>query len=392
MGKLSARRVASLAAPGRYFDGDGLHLFIDSAGRRYWILRYMRAGRLRDMSLGPERRMSLADARQAAAAALRGLQEGRDPLATRQARAVHAVRFSDAARRVHRMRCEVWSNGKHRDQWLSTLETYVFPLIGDLPVRDVTRADVLAVLEPIWIAKPETARRVKQRIGTVIDWAVGAGLREHGVEMRLVSRALPRQPSPDHHLPALRAADVPGFMRALSHSPASPLVRMGVQLLVLTASRPGNIRQMRWEDIDLETATWTRPAEQMKSRRPHRVPLCRRAVDLLGQLRSCTAGSETGLVFPGRGGRPLSENTLNKAVQTLGVNATSHGFRTSFKEWSLSAGWPDHLSEAQLAHADPNRARAAYAREDLLEERRPMMQAWSDFVSTGVPARASALE
>jgi integrase len=167
---------------------------------------------------------------------------------------------------------------------------------------------------------------------------------------------------------------------------------MAVELLVLTASRPGNIRQMRWEDIDPETATWTRPAEQMKSRRPHRVPLCRRAVDLLAQLRSRTAGSETGLVFPGRGGRLLSENTLNKAVQTLGVNATSHGFRTSFKEWSLSAGWPDHLSEAQLAHADPNRARAAYAREDLLEERRPMMQAWSDFVSTGVPARASALE
>ncbi|MFQ3667086.1 MAG: integrase arm-type DNA-binding domain-containing protein [Sphingomonadaceae bacterium] len=378
-GKLSARGVASLTAPGRYYDGDGLHLFIDSAGRRYWVLRYMRAGRQRDMSLGPERRMSLADARRAAAKALEGLRDGVDPIMARRAEAPAALSFADAARRVHAMRRQMWRNGKHQAQWLSTLETHAFPLIGDRPVAEVTRAEVLGVLEPIWLVVPETARRVKQRIGAVIDWAVGAGLRAHGVEMHLVSRALPRQPARDGHLPALRAADVPGFLRALGHSPARPKVRVALELLVLTASRPGNIRRMRWEDVDLAQAIWTRPAEQMKAGRAHRVPLCARAVGLLQDLAPVVPAPD-GLVFPGAGGGMLSENTLNKAVRTLGFEATSHGFRASFKEWSLSAGWPDHLSEAQLAHADPNKARAAYAREDLLEERRPMMEAWSRFV------------
>ena len=379
-GKLSARGVVGLKAPGRYFDGDGLHLFIDSAGRRYWVVRYKKAGRVRDMSLGPERLMSLAEARKAAFKAMQDLRDGADPLDARQTAPPKEVDFAEAARRVHSMHKQGWRNGKHQAQWLTTLEIYAFPQIGDRPVATITRADVLAVLEPIWLAKPETARRVKQRLGVVIDWAVGAGLRQHGVEMHLVTRALPRQPKGQAHLPALRAADVPGFIRTLAHSPASPTVRVALEILLLTASRPGNVRQMRWKDVKLSEAIWTRPAEHMKSGKEHRVPLSTRAVDLLCHMAPATQAEEDRLVFPGSSGGMLSENTLNKAVRTLGFDATSHGFRTSFKEWSLSAAWPDHLSEAQLAHADTNKSRAAYAREDLLEERRPMMEAWAAFI------------
>lgn len=390
MGKLSARGVAGLRAPGRYFDGDGLHLLIDSAGRRYWVLRFMKAGRQRDMSLGPERRLSLADARKAAVAARQTLDRGIDPIVARRTQAHRGLSFAEAARHVHAQHRGGWKNGKHQAQWITSLETHAFPRIGDTPVAEITRADVLAVLEPIWLNVPETARRVKQRIGSVIDWAVGAGLREHGIEMRLVAKALPRQPAVDRHLPALRAAAVPAFLRVLQHAPAGPTVRAALELLILTASRPGNIRQMRWEDVDIGQAIWTRPPDQMKRPRAHRVPLPRRAIELLSDLAALRRSDPAGLVFPGLGGRMLSENTLNKAVQALGFEATSHGFRSSFKEWALSAGWPDHLSEAQLAHTDPNKARAAYARQDLLEERRPMMEAWATFVRGEECARSGS--
>jgi integrase len=381
VGELTAKGVAALKAPGRYSDGDGLYLVIDSGGRRYWFLRYMLNGRRRDMSIGPERRVSLAAARAEAMKARLSLLQGIDPLAARETRTKAGISFEEAARRVHKTRSGGWRNGKHQDQWITTLENHVFPRIGNKPVAQVTRGDVVELLEPIWLEIPETARRVKQRIGNVIDWAVGAGIREHGIEMKLVERALPRHSAGLNHFAAVKAADMPAFIQALALSTPGPVVRAAIELMILTASRPGNIRFLTWDQIALETKVWTRPAKLMKNGRVHRVPLPRRAVDLLGAIQPEHAGDTP--VFPGLQGRPLSENTLNKAVKSTGFEATSHGFRTSFKEWSLANGWPDHLSEMQLAHTDQNKARAAYAREDLLEERRPMMEAWANYLYGG---------
>lgn len=383
MGKLTTKGVAGLRQSGRYADGEGLYLVIDAGGRRYWCLRYMKAGRRRDMSLGRADRIALADARERAAEARRKLAEGIDPIDERRRQQLGVVTFAEAARRLHGLSKEGWKNGKHCDQWLRTLELYAFPAMGDIPVGQVSRADVVRALEPIWLARPETARRVKQRIGVVIDWAVGAGLRDEGIEMRLVNRALPRHRDEPQHMRALPAREVPGFMRVLRLSPAGPTVRSALEILILTASRPGNVRRMRWEQVDLDRAVWNRPGTEMKTGKPHAVPLQARAVSLLSDMKA-RADTYEPLVFPGtsRDGM-LSENTLRKAILDLGIEATAHGFRTSFKEWSLAAGWPDHLSEAQLAHSEPNKARAAYAREDLLEERRPMMEAWAAFLASG---------
>jgi integrase len=377
VGELTAKGVAALKAPGRYADGDGLYLVVDSGGRRYWHLRYMLNGRRRDMSLGPEKRVTLANARAEAMRARIDLMKGIDPLAAREKQAKTGITFQEAARRVHKARTAGWRNGKHQGQWLSTLENHVFPLIGNKPVSEVTRGDVVTVLEPIWLEIPETARRVRQRIGTVIDWAVGTGIRDHGIEIKLVDRALPRHAAGVNHFAAVKAADMPAFLAGLGLSTAGPIVRSAIEHMILTASRPGNVRQLTWEQLDRDACIWTRPAAAMKNNREHRVPLPLRAIALLDAIGW---GAGDALVFPGAQGRPLSENTLNKAVKATGFEATSHGFRTSFKEWSLAHGWPDHLSETQLAHTDPNKARAAYAREDLLEERRPMMEAWAAFV------------
>ncbi len=378
MGELTVKGVAGIKTQGRYADGDGLYLVVDSGGRRYWHLRYMLNGRRRDMSIGPERFVTLANARAEAMKARLELLKGVDPLASRETRSRASLSFEDAARRVHKTRVPGWRNGKHQDQWLSTLENHVFPKIGGKPVAKVTRGDVLEVLEPIWLEIPETARRVRQRIGNVIDWAVGAGIREHGIEMKLVAHALPRHAKGQNHFAAVRANEMPEFMKALALSTPGPIVRAAIEFMILTASRPGNVRQLTWDQLDRDAGTWKRPASMMKNGQLHRVPLPKRAIDLLEMVRPI---SDDRLVFPGARSRPLSENTLNKAVKSIGFEATSHGFRTSFKEWSLAKGWPDHLSEMQLSHIDPNKARKAYAREDLLEERRPMMEAWAAFIA-----------
>lgn len=378
VGKLTARSVAGLSSKGRYGDGDGLYLLIDAEGRKYWQMRYMAAGRRRDMSIGPERRHSLAQARELARDAKAKLARGIDPLDARERAAEPVVTFASAARQVHAARLKGWRNGKHQDQWLATLERHVFPVFGDKPLSAVGRGDVLEALGPIWLTTPETARRVRQRIGIVIDWGIGAGIRESGVDMRLVARALPRQPAKLEHFASLPFSELPGFMQALAYSKAGPTVRAAIQMMILTASRPGNIRLMMWDEVDFAEALWTIPAEKMKAQRPHRVPLARRTLDVLRAMQGIQP-SGSPLVF-GLGDKPMSLDTLRMANRRMGYEVTAHGFRSTFKEWSLDAGWADHLSEVALAHIEPNRVRAAYARSDQLEARRPMMEAWATFV------------
>lgn len=381
MGKLTAREVASLTQPGRYTDGDGLTLYVDSKGRQYWQLRYRMADKRRDLSLGAARIMSLRDARDAALKARLQIRDGIDPLLARRKAKGAQVTFAEAAERVHAARVRGWSNGKHQDQWLSSLANHVFPVIGNKPVADVVVADVVGALSPIWLEKPETARRVRQRIEAIIDWAVGEGIRDDEINFKRVGRALPRQSRQVKHMAAVHYADVPSFMKALAMSPATPVVRCAVELMVLTVPRPGNIRWLEWCDLNLETGVWHIPKQKMKMDRDHVVPLSPRAVELLRMMEQFRR-ADVDYVFPGeRRGRPISENTLCKAIQTLGYDATAHGFRSSFKDWSRAAGYPDYLSEFQLAHVDDNKSRKPYGRDGQLRLRRAMMESWADSVA-----------
>ncbi|MFA7440365.1 MAG: integrase arm-type DNA-binding domain-containing protein [Sphingomonadaceae bacterium] len=375
MGKLTVKRITALSEPGRYSDGDGLHLRIDSAGRRYWVLR-VQGKKARDVNIGPAARITLAQARERARAIREAVLDG-----TYDARPDRpAVTFEEAALTVHGMRAGAWRNAKHGQQWIQTLRTHAFPTLGGKSVADIERADIVEALTPIWLATPETARRVLQRIDVVLRWAVGMGHRQAVVDMRLVRGALPRQKSARrNHLPALPWAEVPAFYASLDYSRASPQVRAALRWHILTAARPGNTNALRWDQVDFARAVWTIAADEMKMQVPHRVPLPPVAMALLAGLRQYGEGVYV-FALPGDD-KPLSGDTLRMAMRRMGLDATPHGFRSSFKDWSLSTGWPDHMSEIALAHSDKDEVRAAYARSDLLDERRAMMTAWADFVT-----------
>ena len=379
MVKLTAREIGSLSQPGRYTDGDGLVLFIDSSGRKYWQFRFTLDGKRKDLSLGPERHLSLRDARESAAVARAQVRAGIDPIAAKRRQAGAEMTFAQAADAVHKLHKAKWSNGKHQDQWLASLENHVFPSIGSKPIAHVTADDIHSVLCSIWLTHEETARRVKQRIRAVLSWAKGKGLRKDPIDFDEVANALPRQRRRKNHMAALHFLEVPDFMRELSLSAATPIVRTAVEFMILTAARSANIRFMEWEEVDLDAAVWIISGRKMKMERDHFVPLSPRAVDLLRVAMRFPTHSD--LVFPGSKSEGfMSENTKRNAIRAMGYRATAHGFRTSFKDWSLAERWPDHLSEFQLAHADEDKSREPYARDGHLSLRREMMNEWAEFV------------
>lgn len=383
MGKLTVKGVESLREPGRYSDGDGLHLRIDAAGRRYWILRVMRDGKRRDVSLGSPPKVSLATARRKAA-------EARDRIVETGlvGKPSELPTFAETARQAHKSYSAGYRNSKHAAQWITTLETAAFPMIGEKKIDLVDRAGVRQVLEPIWLKTPETARRVLQRIDRVIRFAIGEGWRDTTIDMKLVRDSLPQQPRKrGRHFKAMNWREVPAFYASLDYADCTPEVRAALRWLILTASRPGNVRMARWDQIDTtEGKVWAIPAEQMKMGEQHRVPLAPAALAILAGMEPLNGQAHLIFGVRKKNGKivPMSLDTMRMLMRRMGRDETPHGFRSSFKDWSLAQGYQDHLSEAALAHADQNEIRAAYAREDLLEERRPMMEAWAVFV-TGKP-------
>ena len=329
---LTAAFVRSVKTPGRHGDGHGLYLRVDPSGARRWVQRLVIRGKRSDLGLGSAALVSLAEAREKALANRKLAREGGDPLrARREAEAVPS--FAEAARRVHEMHRPSWRNPKHAAQFIATLESYAFPRLGGLRVADVSTADVLAVLSPIWLTKPETARRVRQRIGTVMKWAVAQGWRQDN-PADAIAQALSRQGDRQTHRASLPYGEVPAFLDALRASDASRAAKLALEFVILTAARSGEARLATWSEIDLDAAVWSVPAHRMKSNRPHRVPLAPRALAVLREARALGGGSgdPAALVFPGaRHGRPLSENTLGKLIRSMGYAAHVHGFRTSFK-------------------------------------------------------------
>lgn len=377
---LSDRFVRNAPA-GWHCDGNGLYLVVQPTGSKSWIQRITIHGRRREIGLGGLSAVSLKEARAQAAGNLQVARKGGDPLAEKR-RARGIPTFSVAATEVMRQKGSGWRNAKHAKQWQSTLERYVYPRIGQRRVSEVTAADVLAVLEPIWHEKPETARRVHQRIGAVMEWAAAMEFRADNPCDRLKKTLLP-QKHVVKHMRTLPHGEVSAAIATVWQSRALLQTKLAFEFLVLTAARSGEVRLATWDEIDLESKSWLIPARRMKAKREHHVPLSRRAVQILEKARPLR--NDTGLVFPSPRGRALSDMTLSKVLRDQDIAAVPHGFRSSFRDWAAER--TDHRREAieaALAHTVRNPTEAAYVRTDYFALRRPLMEDWAAYLGEDV--------
>ena len=380
--ELSATRVKALKEPGRYSDGGGLHLYISKAKRKSWVLRVTIDGRRRDIGLGGFPAVGLAGAREKAGDNRAAVAEGRDPVAEKRAPAMPA--FSEACQAVHEVNKPRWRNERHIASWMQTLKRHAMPTLGNTPLDRIERGDVLQVLTPIWTTRPETARRVRQRMRTVFRWAMAHGFMETNPAGEAIDGALPPMPKVKAHLRALPYQEVGSALETVEASQASMPAKLCFRFLVLTAARSGEARCASWDEIDTQEHVWRIPSERMKAGMEHRVPLSRQALDLLGEASALR--DETGLVFPSplKAGSPMSDMMLTKILRSTGLaeRATVHGFRTSFKTWCMEqTDTPWAVGEAALAHTLGNSTEQAYARSDLFDRRRALMQQWADYLT-----------
>ncbi|MCY4601088.1 MAG: integrase arm-type DNA-binding domain-containing protein [Acidobacteria bacterium] len=382
--RLTAGFVRS-AGPGRYCDGQGLYLYVQSSGARSWVQRLVIHGRRHDIGLGSAQLVPLAEAREMALVNRKFARQGGDPLAEKRRMAAMPT-FADAARRVLEQKRDGWREGRHAQSWWASLERYAFPRIGARPVCDVTGAEVLDVLTPIWHSKPPTARRGRERIRAVLEWAVARELRSDNPCDRIGSVLGPQRAAVEH-MQALQHQDVAGAVAAVRASGGAEVVKLAFELLVLTVARWGEVRGAQWSEFDVAGRVWTVPAERMKANRAHRVPLCGRAMEILDAARLLGEGSGP-LVFPGPRGAQLAEKGLRRLLQRLEIAAVPHGFRSTFRDWAAEE--TEHrreVIEAALAHVVRDKVEAAYARSDLFERRRRLMDDWSAYVNgAGRPA------
>ena len=273
-----------------------------------------------------------------------------------------------------------WRNAKHAAQWVSTLETYTFPTIGAVKVNEITRKQVVDALSPIWHTKSETARRVRQRIRAVMDRAVALGYVDYNPAGDAINGALTKMPRVRAHHRAAPYGELPSVIQAIRESTASPSVKLAFEMLALTTCRSGEVRGMTWDEVDLRSATWTIPAERMKAGKLHRVPLSQRALAVLGEAKSLSDGGE--LVFPApRSGGILSDMVFTQMLRRLHLDFVPHGLRSSFRDWAAEkTDAPDAVMETALAHTVGNATEAAYARSDLFDLRRDLMEKWRAFL------------
>ena len=376
---LSAAFCRTVAAAGRYCDGNGLYLHVDPSGARRWVQKLVIRGKSRGLGLGSYALVSLAEARELALANRKLARSGGDPLAAKRC-TQDVPTFEKAAAKVLEQKRGAWRNPKHAKDWPTSLRLYAFPRIGKKLVSEVTSADVLEILAPIWHDKPETARRVRQRISAVMKWAVAMQHRADNPAGDALGQALGRQQAVVRHMAALPHGEVASAVAAIRASRAWIGTKLAFEFLVLTAARSGEVRLATWDEIDLVAKVWTIPGERMKANRDHRVPLCGRVVEMLREAKSL--GDGAGLVFPSRRGKVLSDMTLSKLVKEQGIKAVPHGFRSSFRDWaSERTNHPREVIEAALAHAVQNKVEAAYARSDLFERRRRLMDGWAAYIS-----------
>lgn len=365
-------------------------------GRGKWVFRYVSpvTGKRRNAGLGIYPEISIADAGNQARLMREQLAKGLDPLEVKKEEASKPAipTVEIAARQVHEQLLPGWRNPKHGKQWISTLEQYAFPVIGRRSIDTITPAHIASVLQPIWLEIPETATRVKQRLHAVMAWAWAHGFCQAN-PVDVVDKLLPLQPSKairTQHQPAMDWRILPAFYREhLVHSERFDVSRALLSFVILTACRSGEARSMRWEELDLDAAIWTIPADRMKTQVMHRVPLSLQAMAVLEKVR----GLHGEWVFPSpRKQVPLTDmalTTLLRRVEAPSTTperlATAHGFRSTFRDWCSEQGYPRDLAERALAHLIQNKVEAAYHRTDLLDQRRPMMDSWAEFVAGDLP-------
>ena len=385
--KLSAREAAT-KKPGRYGDGDGLYLVVGANGGRKWVFRFSWRGKVTETGLGSADVVTLAEARGKAEEARKALAAGTNPIESRRkAASVLAAKptFGDAADDLIEAKASEWRNAKHRAQWAMTLSRYCAPL-RPRPVEEIDTEAVLAVLKPIWRRAPETASRLRGRIEMVLDGARARGHipRNEANPARWrghLDKLLPKRPilSRGHHA-AMPYSEVPGFMRELRERDG--FAAMALELCILTAARSGEIYGARWDEIDLENKVWTVPATRMKASRQHRIPLSEAAMAVLERVG---AAKVCDLVFPGRGGRPLSNMAMEMLLRRMDVNFTVHGFRSSFRDWAGNeTDFSREVAEAALAHVVGDKAEQAYRRGDALDKRRQLMQSWANYCAGAI--------
>ena len=373
---LTAARVRTEKRSGRYQDGQGLYLQVDPSGARRWLQRIVIRGKRTDLGLGGWPLVSLSAAREKAMENRRIARVGGDPRTEKR----DVPTFAEAAAEVIKLNLPTWKNTKHAAQWGSTLRTYVFPHFGSRLVTQVSGSDVMKALTLIWTAKPETARRVRQRISAVMKWAIANNYRLDNPAGDAIEAVLPKTSRTQAHHKALHYAAVPAAMRAVQAAKVTESSKLCLAFQVLTASRPGEARQARWSEVDIGARTWTIPSERMKADREHRVPLSERAMAILADARRLDDGS--GLVFPSRSGRPLSDMTHRKLLRTLDIDCVPHGFRSSFRDWAAEkTDAPHAVMEAALAHVVGDSTEAAYFRSDLFERRRTLMDQWAEYLA-----------
>ena len=378
---LSAALLRS-ASPGRYADGNGLYLFVQPSGTRSWIQRLVVRGRRRELGLGSLALVSLAEAREKALANRKLAREGGDPLAEKR-RAEGIPTFAEAASRVLEQKRDGWRGRRHHREWMSSLRRFAFPRIGKMPVSEVTSADVLEILTPIWHRKASSARRVRQRLRAVLEWTVAMEYRIDNPCDR-IGPVLGPQQDVTEHMRALPHGEVAATIRTVQAATAPEVAKLAFEFLVLTAARWSEVRWAEWEEIDRDEGVWTVPASRMKANRKHRVPLCGRALEILEAARRLGKGAGP-LVFTRRGGKPLNDKELRWLVREQGIAAVPHGFRSSFRDWAAEeTDHPREVIEAALAHVVRDRVEAAYARSDLFERRRVLMDDWSRYLTQGI--------
>jgi integrase len=402
---LTAKGVEN-AEPGRHVDGGGLHLLVKEPtaaavqnakpgqavkGARSWVYRFMLNGKARDIGLGPAGQggISLADARDLAAALRLKVKAGIDPLAERkrdaadalaaaQTAKVAAITFKKVAETYIETNEASWRNDKHRQQWRNTLASYVYPVIGDLPVGDVVTAHVLQILEPIWREKPETASRIRGRIETILDAAKAREYRlgENPARWRgHIAQILPaRSRLTRGHHKALAYDAVPAFVADMHKRQAT--AALALEFVILTATRTSEVLGATWTEVDLDKAVWTIPANRMKAGREHRVPLSPRAVEILTTMKLLDKAT----LFSGDKGGKLSGMAMTMLLRRMGADVTVHGFRSAFRDWSAECtGYAHEVCEMALAHVIGNKAEAAYRRGDLFDKRRRLMDDWAAY-------------
>ena len=379
--KLSALDVKRASKPGKYGDGNCLYLVVTESGAKHWLLRLVIRGKRRDMGLGSADLVSLEEARDLARQYRISARLGGDPISERKASAGKHFSFKEAAIKVYELNVGSWKNEKHAKQWLTSLENHAFPILGHMSVSDISSADILRVLSPIWVDKTDTAKKIRQRLRMVFKWSKAQGYCSGDDPVELAEQALPRIKASGNHFKSARFEDLPDIITTLQASAVSLSTRLALEFLILTACRTTEVLEAHWGEIDLNKGLWVIPAERMKASKAHEVPLTPRMIAILEEAAQLKR--DNGLLFPSPlSEKPLSNNTLRLALQKrLGIDATPHGMRSAFKDWvSETTAYPNEVSEMALGHVISNKVEAAYRRGNLIEKRRQMMAEWDAYL------------